>query len=73
MKTSKPRSSIKQSTRVQLTDDDWSFVGEMLRIAQTSMQYSLQAITDVWPNSPLVERLNQWMEHCADIRERIEQ
>ena len=70
--TIKSTRPIRLSTGVKLTNDEWSFLGEMLRIAQSSLVDSMQSVSMVWPDSPIINRLDQWLEQCADLRERIE-
>lgn len=51
--------------------DDWMFISEMLRIADTELRETLERVNGVYPESNLCERLRVWLDQSEDIRARI--
>ena len=57
---------------VHFTDDEWSLLSELLRIASIDLTRTADRLQSVWPNSAMVERLRQWSESASAFRARID-
>lgn len=64
--------SGKQRTSATLSDDDTALISEALRIAAFEIRTTVGTLAQVWPTSPLVERLNVCAEQMTDLRQRID-
>lgn len=55
-----------------LTDDEFDFIAEMLRIAAQDLLQLAATLEQKFPTSPLVETLLRAAERAHDVREKIE-
>ena len=55
-----------------LEDDDLDFMGEMLTVAQSSLEDLLLECHRKCPEAALNESLRKWIERAQDLRAQIE-
>ena len=57
---------------MSFTEDDLSFLAEMLRIAEVDLQLSIDSLTWRWPDATFTETLRRYRERAQDLRAQIE-
>lgn len=70
--TASSRSIVQPKGCISFTDEELVLITESLRVAISACADNAAALEELWPTSPLIERLRMWAEHMQDVRARID-